>query len=157
MPLTLLRYYPEHAPVASGRPWWTETRGPVQRSDGLQLLRSNDGRGWLLPLPTADSPPMHTTSIDYATASWDRHKPIPFPGRRTGQVWARVRPDGVVFTYQLLSGDQRAAIPACFHIATDGGMVVWGEDHLRTVLHGAFLLADPCAPRLAPWAPAEGA
>lgn len=155
LPPVLRRYYPEVDSTVPGRPWWFALNGALRRRDGLTVGRATASEGWRLPFVDLSAAPASTLSTDYAAAAWDVHQPMPFPGYRTGQVWALVRPDGVVFTHSLLAGDQRAAIPAAFHIAYNGSMAVWGEDYLRKHLAGAFLLADACCPQYAPWAPQE--
>ena len=69
--------------------------------------------------------------IEAELAHIDRDHPLPHPGLRVGQVWAR--DDGEAFQVSKLDFDGTP----------------FGYD-----TEGCYLVADPCCPWLAPWSPA---
>ena len=73
------------------------------------------------------------------TAEVDAAYPLPHPGFRAGQVWADETGTTVVVT-RMTQG-----IP-WFENGRGSGYI---EDY-------PYLVADPCCPHLAPWAPPEG-
>ncbi len=152
LPPQLLALYPPAPDTFAERPWWVSVDVIVR--DGVAYsYRRMDGR---LFLQVGDP-----ASMDDLRAVDTAH-PISFPGLRVGQVWActyQTVPDVDVF--MLTEYDQsRDRDPL------DGEVRAWhvGSHWMRESallalcrggdgLQGAFLLADPTCPHLAPWAP----
>lgn len=160
LPQVLRDRYPCPKGCLPARPWWRETwleAGPdlrllgLRRTDGAEIpvsLHTEDNVGW--PLRQA--------------AEYDAAHPLPHPGFRVGQVWGEADP---IRVYQGVAQDgDRIA----FYIRGRPGADPPGEPDFKKVarllgdgigyaavddLGGAFLLADPCCPWLAPWAPKE--
>lgn len=87
-----------------------------------------------------------------------RH-PLPWPGLRVGQIWAKpglTLEDGTLADLQIKTLLEADA-------STEGGYDFWdfalltgapsSEPELINFLANSFLLYDPMCPHLAPWAP----
>lgn len=83
---------------------------------------------------------------EWAQKAWDQVKPIPHPGFRVGQVWAKLDPDykdPVVLVVVEYSDKWYLG----------GSKIGTTQEELETLLQNAFLLTDTVCPWLAPWAP----
>lgn len=148
IPAELSKLYPVPPDRWAERPWWrrwSTTQNAWQRSDGQWILLSID-----------ESPSAKMTQVD-------RENPLPHPGLRAGQIWASWRRgsdlDTVCITKHWKAGDE-----LFFCETREGEVIESGVDDMMESLnkvwgvepHGPyFLLADPCCPHLAPWAPPE--
>lgn len=139
----------ERYPVAPGRlkdrPWW-EGRS---RRDGLTIRSDAErgGGGYTVPAERIGDSWRYEQVENAAQAqeAWDRVRPIPHPGFRVGQVWAEVT-------------DRKAAVSiveCTGHWYLGGSTQGLTQAALEVLLQGAFLVADPACPWLAPWAPCD--
>lgn len=143
IPPELLELYPAppDAPIP-GRPWWRikEHRGSLA-SLCYNTIRRVDGH-------TADD-----KADPELIAAFDRENPLPHPGFRVGQVWGYWQVNApVVASIALQFGDQFLVFAADYPGSKYQHTMDSGR--LHGCLAGWFLLADPCCPHLAPWAPA---
>lgn len=137
IPQVLRDCYPCAPGCIPARPWWrvgdghSRNGGPRRvRSDGVEI-HENDYEAFCVTLTDRAGSALAASAsdIDALMARIDREHPIPHPGRRAGQVWGNAQGRAVV----LLTGETGLFAPQQY----------------------PFLLADPCCPWLAPWAPPE--
>lgn len=145
IPTELQKQYPCAPDRLPDRPWWRKMRATSTRLVGpgewaerhREWLERNDGST--------------CTTVEEAAAI-DSARPLPHPGFRVGQVWGEVK-DGRI-SVQVIGeqSDEYLIVAGGLWLSIkkqgDGGHE-WAEDWFGD----SFLLADPCCPRLAPWAP----
>lgn len=88
--------------------------------------------------------PWHTDMTSAKAAAHDAAHPLPHPGYRAGQVWARADGSSVVVSRVLLEHNT-----VLLDIVGSGWHI---EQFARAY---PYLMADPACPHLAPWSPAE--
>lgn len=99
----------------------------------------------MLLLPDGSS----TLLVEDAMQAWDAARPLPHPGFRTGQVWADLRAGGgLSYLIEVLEGHRGGS-----HLPWRWAGTWNSADEMHSRLADAFLLADPCCPHRAPWAP----
>lgn len=140
----------ERFPAAPGclpdRPWWrTEVAAHTIVLDRLRATTPPryirlDGKRLSCSMPDA------WNEIGY----FDKHNPLPHPGLRTGQVWARDDGESVQIVSSIgpLFVGYRA-IPSGLDtppMSIQGAYAFDGKEF-------PYLIADPCCPWLAPWSP----
>lgn len=162
-PSALLKHRAFSAHHQLDRPWWRldesgascvrlyGSSGPVPywyecwvRADGLYLV---------------EAPKAVRSLQDEA----DRVEPIPHPGFRVGQIWAR--DPGEEGEENLDSGEYWIQQITASRYDSARGCVLWTvagttaatirTKALKVMFKRAFLLADPCDSGKAPWAPAH--
>lgn len=135
IPAELLELYPQKPGTLRGRPWWTDTP-----------------RGFVRNTPT-NRIPDQPRQLPGDCIEFDQRFPLPHPGFRVGQVWGYWQVNApVVASIALQFGDQFLVFGADYPGSKYQHTMDSGR--LHGFLAGWFLLADPCAPWLAPWAPA---
>lgn len=112
------------------------------RTDGLVLPLSVQGsQQWRLP-----GEPWTTLDKVEAMAAWDAEQPVPHPGVRPGQIWAR--DVGTMLDIQsILDGDSAG------NVVTRTRQ--WAYHDAQVFFRDAFLVSDAACPHLAPWAPPQ--
>lgn len=128
LPEAVQRAFPREAGAVPSRPWWYLS--PDGRSGEDVYWRVDDPR---IPAPTVEE-----------VAAYDAERPIPHPGYRAGQVWAREDGSSVVVTLALLSANDVV-------LYFVGGS--WKSEEFARAY--PYLMADPACPHLAPWSPVE--
>lgn len=144
IPEEILELYPQDPGTCPGRPWW--------KPHGTSALIRRDG---LVFAPESGS------NDHYADR--DSMNPVPHPGFRVGQAWASVNPDGGVSATLIDAQSSGPDGEPAYGLAEDiGAGLSRGGNRIfcptKVLLHrleGCFLIADPCCPWLAPWAPCE--
>lgn len=130
-PETLAKLYPLDPRLPNPkRPWWRRDPDPEFTK---RMAERPDGYGCAL--------------FDFDVMKRiDTRVPMPHPGFRVGQVWAWLAEDRwVVFTLvSYLEG-----------VYLDSLGVEVLEDKMLVRYTDSYLVADPCCPHLAPWAPPE--
>ena len=131
VPQCLQEMFPCGRPMFATRPWWRQHPDVYMRVDGAEA------------------------STHHRMQAIDESRPLPHPGFRVGQVWARMRAsqDGVLFVSQIGSYDPDGGSGPRENGAWLLGDEWMPEEELADLLEGAFLMADPACPHLAPWAP----
>jgi len=109
-----------------GRPWWS--RVVARQVGGLFLFRRAD----------FDSLAPHLALVE--CAEYDAAHPLPHPGYRCGQIWARRSDAGNWYVCIIDAHHMLAASQAWFSLA---------ERFVGTEF--SVLLHDPCMPHCAPW------
>lgn len=151
-PLALRAVYPAAPDRHPDRPWWTLWKNAhgagATRSDGASIhtivsdtvtrLSFTLGGGAAMPLGLP-----FPSNVDIAAwmAAADRHVPLPHPGVRVGQVWAFMEGE---FWRVIQVVD--ASVLGCLRVVPRGGTAL-------DLPSEAYLIADPCCPWFAPWAP----
>ncbi len=157
-PADLLARYP--LPPGDGsdwplRPWWGP--GPCRRDDKAAIISAMTPlkgmfmtqvfQGYFEGRPTGEPAP----TVAGVMALLDAAHPVAHPGYRAGQVWGA--DDGSAVSLGRVDGVEGHEQ---FVIAGGHAYTRWTCKDLRE--HGyIYLVADPCCPWLAPWAPAEAA
>jgi len=132
LPAAVQRAFPCKPDQIPDRPWWSlknESERPF-----IQRLQRTDG------LWSIDPTPMNLKPLEGV----DKEKPLPHPGFRAGQIWAKgdgnsiliLRMGGIWPKYPILT-DEFSYDPEQFNAVYP------------------YLMADPACPWLAPWAPAK--
>jgi hypothetical protein len=128
LPEAVQRAFPREAHDLPERPWWYTSRLGL---DGVDLYRrSHDTRIFAFTVKEV--------------AAHDAAHPLPHPGYRAGQVWAREDGSSVVVSRALLHENS-----VLLDIAGSG----WKHTDFDRVW--PYLMADLACPHLAPWSPAE--
>lgn len=164
--LTGSRETPHQCPE---RPWWTlvdVVRSPsgepmfhkrvAWRRDGVtitqhgkDLLDAGPGFGQR-KVPSQKQGGSWQAERLLLMAECDRKRPVAHPGFRVGQIWALPIPDREPVSLILTERTENVWYAG-------GAKHYISDDELKATLLGAFLVADPACPWLAPWAPAESA
>jgi len=108
------------------------------------------------------------TDLEAAMADTDgRLAPLPHPGLRVGQVWGRADGEGV-HVMQIMAVDRAGSFAVYAENSLgaaharrhsqpdlDSAHARWSSpaECINILLTGCALLADPCCPWMAPWAP----
>ena len=131
------------------RPWWRVYEGrpwpPLRRGSlDVHIIDSEKAVSeWTLRSRFGQSTAKGASSESEVFAAFDRALPAPHPGFRAGQVWARLGSGGQVQTVLVTETPLSKGHILQPRWSRHGGKSPW------------FLMADPGAPHLAPWAPAE--
>lgn len=144
-PVELQQRYPCARGCLPERPWWYR--------DGDVLSRV-DGRGALISMGSA----LCTAETEDAIA------PLPFPGVRTGQVWAYWEEwdDGGPYLREITIASYHPRL--CPGVTPTRYAKPWGinpgdqhlaDEEIYALLSHAFLIADSGCPQRAPWSPPE--
>jgi hypothetical protein len=173
-PVELQRMFPRNDGMRPDRPWWPDSSkhsGHVRR-DGAVIYLYDAARECEVSF----------TQVPAMQDACDKEQPIPHPGFRVGQIWAKVveSPSAAagfveVFTltayvHQPAEVDEETSLTrkASDHfLVSSSGVLFWPEglrggspayteaEALRFRLTKAFLVHDPVCPWLAPWSPPE--
>lgn len=124
LPEVILAMYEHRPDRVRYRPWWQKTANALVRTDGRACGTYH---------------PDYLRDIDCA-------EPLPFPGFRTGQIWATE--DGYT-THVQYAGHREMHV-----VELDGFHRDWLiKNTLPFAERHWFLLHDPLMPLRAPWAP----
>lgn len=140
-----------------GIPWWVDHDGEdfcerqVDLESWVQHLTEGIREGHLDEDQTQEGANEGLRRPLHQIEQIDADHPLPFPGLRTGQVWALPFPLGDEgFATLTVQSERRINGTITFDLG--GRSPLTPSQFLARVRH-AFLLADPICPHLAPWAP----
>jgi len=145
-PEEILKRYPRvDSELYRSRPWWSSTPLALHRRDGRQVSTQKTVTGTLLlRFRTGDELQVEMERIDIES-------PLPHPGFRVGQIWARE--DGSARGVQAFDGNT----PIVLAKGSTQTLGVW-SDHAKPIplpSEFCYLIVDLACPWLAPWSPAE--
>lgn len=124
------------------RPWWRHRDGRgIRAADSTRIDVGALGRSvssTFIPVGVSFAPLQYGYPLALLCADIDAKMPLPHPGFRAGQVWADETGTTVVVT-RMAQG------------------IPWFENGRGSgyIAEYPYLVADPCCPHLAPWAPPE--
>lgn len=146
------------------RPWWRLGDGHLERSDRTYLtlypdVFANRNRYCARRVSGNHTDVVWVRAKDTDEAmSWlDHTYPVPFPGIRVGQVWGQTHlRETSLFTVAEYDQMRQDWDPWDKRKVWRLGQDWMSQEEASDLLSDCYLLADPCAPDLAPWAPTEG-